>query len=261
MQQHRLLSSYLEEVGYLNQVTRLADGTYIQSNHVSSARRALVSDRESLYKNALIAYCGVFRMIFSKNYSWAFVHSHYSVFYLCQVLLAFNDVSLCYDQAKPFSIKLTRGAQFKKEGGNTHQSIFNLFNYYYDRDAEICSEINGKKVCDWFEDTRNKVNYRTVPQLDPVVDYELYDYNNANDIRKMASMYLGNLSMYAYVPEHAYVAYPLLLIRKIVDLYGAGYKDCGLLNDDAFVKYLRDNIRDGVGTITPIFELIRNGTI
>lgn len=261
MQQHRLLSSYLEEVGYLNQTTRLTNGAFIQSTHVSSARQALISDRESLYKNALIAYCGVFKMILSKNYSWAFVHSHYSVFYLFQVLLAFNDVSLCYDQGKPFSIKLTEGSQFKKEEGNTHKSIFGLFKYYYGNDSEICSEINGKKVCDWFDDMRNKVNYRTVPQMDPNVSYGLYDFNEANDIRKMASIYFEDIDMYAYTPEHAYVAYPLLLIRKIVNLYGECYNNCELLNDADFLKYLADNIRDSKGPITPVIELVKKGNM
>lgn len=261
MQQHRLLSSYLEEVGYLNQTTRLTNGAFIQSTHISSSRQALISDRESLYKNALIAYCGVFKMILSKNYSWAFVHSHYSVFYLFQVLLAFNDVSLCYDQGKPFSIKLTGGSQFKKEEGNTHKSIFGLFKYYYGNDSEICSEINGKKVCDWFDDMRNKVNYRTVPQMDPNVSYGLYDYNEANDIRKMASIYFEDINMYAYTPEHAYVAYPLLLIRKIVNLYGECYKNCELLNDADFLKYLTDNIRDSKGPITPVIELVKKGNL
>lgn len=259
MQQHRLLSSYLEQVGYLNQTTRLANGTFIQSAHVSSARLALVSDRESLYKNALIAYCGVFKMILSGNYSWAFVHSHYSVFYLYQVLLAFNDVSLCYDQGKPFSIKLTGGAQFKKEEGNTHKSIFSLFKNYFDNDSEICSEINGKIVCDWFDDTRNKVNYKTVPQIDPIVNYGLYDYNKANEIRKMVSVYLRDFDMYAYASEHAYVAYPLLLIRRIVELYDSRYKDCGFLKDDAFLKYLSDNISDSKGPIPSVLELVKNG--
>ena len=261
MQQHRLLSSYLEGVGYLNQATQLANGTFIQSAHVSSARLALISDRESLYKNALIAYCGVFKMILSKNYSWAFVHSYYSIFYLFQVLLAFCDVSLCYDQSKPFSIKLTGGSQFKREEGNTHKSIFGLFKYYYGNDSEICSEIDGKKVCDWFENMRNKVNYRTVPQMDPVVSYGLYDYNGANDIRKMVSVYFEELDIYAYTPEHAYVAYPLLLIRRIVNLYGDYNKDCKLLNDAVFFKYLADNIRDSKGPITPVLELVKNGII
>lgn len=261
MQQHRLLSSYLEDAGYLNQVSKLVDGTFIRSYHVSSTRLALVSDRNSLYKNALIAYCGLFKMILSKNYSWALVHSYYSIFYFYQVLLAFSDVSLCYDQGKPFSIKLSEGSKFKKESGNTHESIFALFGKYFDNDAEICSEIEGVKVYYWFENMRNKVNYRTVPQLDPIADYGLFEYIEEDTLRKMISIYLRDLDIYAYTPEHAYVAYPLLLIRKIVNLYGECYKNCELLNDANFLKYLADNIRDSKGPITPVIELVKKGNM
>ena len=255
MPQRRLLSFYLEEKGYLNQTTRLADGSYIGSAHIASSRQALEADRDALYRNALIAYCGVYKMILSGNYSWAFVHSYYSIVYFYQVLLAFSDISLCYDHGKPFSIKLTSGARFKKEDGNTHKSIHALFRNEFDSDAEICSEIDGEKVCEWFEDMRNRVNYRTVPQIDPVVDYGLCEYNN-DDLRKMLTVYLKDLDVYAYAPEHAYVAYPLLLIRRISRLYEGKRQKCRHLDDAGFVKYLSENIRDKKGQLSSVIELI-----
>ena len=255
MPQRRKLSFHLEEKGYLNQSIRLSDGAFIGAAHIASARLALEADRDSLYRNALIAYCGVYKMILSGNYSWAFVHSYYSIVYFYQVLLAFNDISLCYDQGKPFSIKLTAGARFKKENGNTHKSIHSLFRTEFDSDSEICSEIDGKKVCDWFEDMRNRVNYRTVPQMDPMVDYGLCEYNN-DEIRKKLIVYLKDLDIYAYVPEHAYVAYPLLLIRRISRMYEGKGQKCQCLNDALFVKYLQENISDKKGPLSCVIELI-----
>ena len=255
MPQRRRLSFYLEETGYLNQSTRLVNGTFIGAAHIASSRLALEADRDSLYRNALIAYGGVYRMILSGNYSWAFVHSYYSIVYFYQVLLAFNDISLCYDQGKPFSIKLTMGAKFKKEDGNTHKSIHTLFRTEFDSDSEICSEIAGEKVCDWFENMRNIVNYRTVPQMDPVVDYGLCEYNN-DELRKRLIEYLKELNKYAYVPEHAYVAYPLLLIRRISRMYEEKGQKCQYLKDAVFVKYLAENIRDKKGQLSCVIDLI-----
>ncbi len=255
MSQRRNLSLYLEEKGYLNQTTRLADGTYIGSAHIVSARLALEVDRDSLYRNALIAYCGVYKMILSGNYSWAFVHSYYSIVYFYQALLAFNDMSLCYDQGKPYSIKLTAGAQFKKVDGNTHKSIHKLFQTEFDSDAEICSEIAGEKVCDWFENMRNRVNYRTVPQIDPLVYYGLCEYHN-DELRKKLTVYLNDLNVYAYAPEHAYVAYPLLLIRRISRLYESKDQKCRHLSNADFVKFLSDNIRDKKGQLSSVIDLI-----
>ena len=257
MSQRRRLSFYLEEKGYVNQPTRLTDGTFLQSIHVHSARLALEADRDSLYKNALIAYCGVYKMILTQNYSWAFVHSYYSIVYFYQALLAFNDISLCYDQGKPFSIKLTSGAQFKKEDGNTHKSILELFKDEFDTDSEICSEIDGEKVCDWFEDMRNRVNYRTVPQKDPEIDYGLCDYKGVDNLRKRVTLYLNDLDMYAYTPEHSYVAYPLLLIRRIIQLYERKGQKCVLVEDANFMKYISESIKDKKGVIAPVMELIR----
>ena len=256
MPQRRQLSTYLEGRGYLNQTTKLQTGTFIQAAHVISARLALEADRDSLYRNALIAYSGVFKLIASKNYSWAFVHSYYSIVYFYQVLLAFNDISLCYDQGKPFSIKLTAGAHFKREVGNTHESIHTLFKNEFSADAEICSDIEGEKVCDWFENMRNRVNYRTVPQQDPTIDYGLCEYAATDELRKKIAVYLNDLDVYAYTPEHSYVAYPLLLIRRIMQLYEGKSQKCIHLKDGSFMKYLNENIRDKKGQLTQVLELI-----
>lgn len=257
MPEHRQLSTFLERRGYLNQADKLLSGSLIQATHITSARLALEADRDSLYRNALIAYCGVFKMIVSGNYSWAFIHSYYSIVYFYQVLLAFNDISLCYDRGKPFSIKLTAGAQFKREDGNTHKSIHALFKKEFDMDAEICSDIDSEKVCDWFENMRNRVNYKTVPQQDPVAGYGLCEYISADDLRKKISIYLSHLQLYAYTSEHAYVAYPLLLIRRILRLYIDKGQQCTHLNDVAFVKYLTDNIKDRKGQLTQVLDLIK----
>lgn len=257
MPQKRHLSAFLEEKGYLNQaVVKLQAGTYIHTTHIGPARLALEKDRDSLYRNALIAYSSVFKMILSGNYSWAFVHSYYSIVYYYQVLLAFNDISLCYDKGKPFSIKLTAGAQFKKEDGNTHKSIHALFKDEFYSDADICSDIDGVIVCDWFEDMRNKVNYKTVPQQDPMSDYGLCEYDSPDDLRKRISIYLKDLDIYAYTPEHSYVAYPLLLVRRIMRLYEGKGKKCNHLDDATFVKYLSENIKDRKGPLSPVLELI-----
>lgn len=257
MPSRRQLSIFLEEKGYLNQPgKKLAKGTYIQNVHIVSARQALDVDRDSLYRNALIAYSGVYRMVQSKNHSWALVHSYYSIFYFYQVLLALNDKSLCYDYGSPFSIKLAAGAQFQKASGNTHRSILQLFNEEFDADAEICSDIGGVKVGNWFEEMRNMVNYKTVPQADPLIDYGLQEYNNDDDLRKKISVYLSDLDVYAYTPDHSYVAYPMLLIRRIMQ----SYCNKGLVNrylqNSIFTRYLSENIRDKRGPLTMVLELI-----
>lgn len=256
MPQQRHLSAFLTEKGYLNQAVKLQAGTYIQSAHVSSARLALEKDRDSLYKNALIAYCGVFKMIASNNFSWAFVHSYYSIVYFYQALLAFNDISLCYDQGKPFSIKLTSGAKFKKEDGNTHKSIHALFKEEFNSDAEICSDIDGVVVCDWFENMRNNVNYKTVPQPDPMAGYGICEYEGGADLRKMISTYLKDLDVYSYTPEHSYVVYPLLLIRRIMRLFESKGQKFSYLKDPSFVKYLCENIKDKNGQLSQVMDLI-----
>lgn len=257
MSKRRQLSLFLGEKGYLNQPgKKLAEGTFIQNVHIASARMALELDRDSLYRNALIAYSGVFKMIQSKSYSWAFIHSYYSIFYFYQVLLAINDKSLCYDNGSPFSIKLTAGAQFKKESGNTHRSILQLFNEEFSADAEICSDIDGIKAGDWFEEMRNRVNYKTVPQVDPVIDYGLQEFTNEDDLRKMISIYLSALNVYAFTPDHSYVAYPLLLIRRIMQSYSNKRQTNKHLQDVVFTRYLIDNIRDKKGPLTMVLEMI-----
>ncbi len=258
MSQRRLLSFYLEDEGYINQTShRLVDGTFLSSGHIASARRALEEDRDSLYRNALIAYSSAFKMILSKNYSWAFVHSYYSLMYFFQVILAFNDVSLCYDRGSPFYVKLTPGSQFHKTDGNTHRVVIGLFQSEFASDTEINSEIDGKNVCDWFEEMRNCVNYKTVPQFDPGIDYGLFNYSYKCGLRKQIPLYLSDLNLFAYTPEHSYIAYPLLLINRIKNLYdNKGQSNKYLKTDKEFVGFLGDNIRDSKGKISTVLDLI-----
>ena len=258
MSRRRHLSFFLEEKGYVNQRgSSLADNTYIQSHHINSARLALEADRDALYKNALIAYSSAFKMILSQNYSWAFVHSYYSLVYFYQVLLAFNDISMCYDNGSPFYIKLSSGAQFHKTDGNTHRAVIKLFKREFLADSEVCSAIAGEVVCDWFEDMRNSINYRTVPQNEPRIDHGLYDYKEDEELRKYLSIYIGDLPTYAYTVEHSYVAYPLLLVRRIQQLYcNKGQHNKYLKDDESFIRFLGENFKDKKGKISIVLDLV-----
>lgn len=258
MAEKRRLSVFLEKEKYINQPNgELVNQTYIKEIHIPSARDALKEDRDSLFRNALIAYSSIFNLIQSKNYSWAFVHSYYSIVYMYQVLLAFNDISLCYDKTKAFSIKLSPGAKFEKQKGTTHECIHKLFKTEFNSDAEICSEIEGKIVCDWFEDMRNKINYRTVPQLDPDIDHGLYDYFEQDNLRKMINSYFDKLNIYAYASEHAYIAYPLLIIHRIIKLYLEKNQENKYINDAKFISLMEKNLRDRNGQISKILNLIK----
>lgn len=155
----------------------VANGQPISEIDVPEAQICLRYDQDSYIVNALISFSACVNSLMSNNYSWAFVESYYSVFYLAKCLLAERGKYVFYLGTKGFSIKVEKGGTFKKEKGNSHSIVLRLFNEEFNNDTRICGTIDNKPVVDWMSTKREEINYRLCPMTDPVPPTPLFRYD------------------------------------------------------------------------------------
>lgn len=72
------------------------------------------------------AISGIGRQLFT----WATVKLYYSVFYALRARLALHNICLFYSGSKPYTVHGQAGALAKKEKGQTHKIVLNLFRVY-----------------------------------------------------------------------------------------------------------------------------------
>ena len=225
----------------------MKNGAPLHDPDIAGARDSLRADEDSFFVNALITFASCFNSINKKNYSWAFIQSYYALFYIAKSLLASNDYAVYYqDRRSPFTIKLSKGETFHAADGNSHQIVLKLYKSVFNGNTMLMDEISGKQAIDWFEDCRNKINYRTNPLPDPEAPTPIYAYED--DLRQKVMDYREN-SAYATDEEHAYVAYILRLLDYELHLY----QDIGRKNQfltDNVMAHLRANIRDKSGPLS-----------
>lgn len=237
------LSSYLEKRGY----SGMRDGAPLHDPDIVGARESLKADEDSFFVNALITFASCINSINKNNYSWAFVQSYYALFYIAKSLLASSDYAVYYQERKtPFSIKLSKGECFHKAKGNSHQVVLELYKKVFSGNSFLMDEINGIQAIDWFEECRNKINYRTNPFPDPQAPMPIYAYED--DLRKKVMDYREN-SVYATDEEHAYVAYILRLLDYELHLYQDNDRKNRFLTDTV-IAHLRSNISDKSGPLS-----------
>ena len=146
----------------------------------------------------------------------------------------------------PFTIKLSKGECFHKAKGNSHQVVLDLYKTVFEGNSLLLDSINDKPAIDWFEEVRNRINYRTNPLPEPDSPFPAYAYDG--DLRKLIMAYRENYA-YATDEEHAYVAYILRLIDYELHLYQASGRKNQFITDRV-LNHLKMNISDKSGPMT-----------
>lgn len=225
----------------------MTNGDPLHTPDVSGARTSLKADEDSFFVNGLLTFASCCASINKRNYSWAFIQSYYALFYMAKSLLAAHDYGVFYkDRKSPFVIKLSRGERFRLVHGNSHKVVLDLYKEVFDGNTLLMDSIEDKVAIDWFEDVRNRINYRTNPLPEPDAPYPVYAFDD--DLRKRISEYRENI-VFATDAEHAYVAYILRLIDFELHLYQNEDRKNRFLTERV-LNHIRENISDKNGPIS-----------
>ena len=215
------LSSFLKHKGYIGDLRNF----HLKRVDISSARMALMQDKNAFFLNAILSFASCINSINRQNYSWAFINSYYTLFYLSKSLLADKNIAIIYSEGKPYEIKVIEGENFKKVSGNSHELALKLFKSIYSHDFMLSNSIDELNPIDWFKQNRELINYRLNPMCDPQPPIELYAYNS--NLRKWLTTYISDSLSYSFSKQHAYVAFIFNLINREL----TAYEDEGRKND------------------------------
>jgi hypothetical protein len=244
------LQNYFNGKGFLANFA-----TYQLSNtDLRDAKVALLYDNHSFFLNGLITFSSTINSLNKQNYSWAFIQSYYSLYYLIKSFLSINDYGIVFINKKPFCIKLSLSEKFKKLNGNSHEVVINLYNKEFSSDILVVNNIGGNNPLVWFKTQRELINYKFNPFSDPEPPLEMFKYNN--DIRKWINIYFADYDYrYTFSKEHSYLAYPIQLIIKLFDYYDVNELKNPFIDDEK-IDYFKKNISDNNGPITSIISKI-----
>lgn len=214
----------------------------------SPAKEALDSDIDSYFINGLVSLSSSINSLNKSNYSWSFIQSYYSIFYLARAFNGINSYGIIYNNKKPYGIKIQPSAKFSKLKGNSHDVVFFQFKTYLSNDTLLTNLIEDVSPVDWFNSKRNHINYALNPLPDPHPPAFLYEHKN--NLRKWIATYINDISHeYTFDPSHCFIAYPLQLFNRIFEYY----TDNEIKNpylDEERIGYLRRNFSDNKGPIT-----------
>lgn len=245
------LTQSLNQKGYSIRIPK--NDMLLRDGDVNDCRTSIKNDIDAFFVNALLSYGSAISSLRKNNYSWAYIQSYYCIFYLAKLLLAEQDIYLYYVDTIPYKIKISYGESFCKQKGNSHSIILSLFKKQFERNNNICSQIEGINNIDWLNHKREEINYRLSPMPDPNPPAPLFRYNN--DIRKWLASYESEI-LYSFSEEHCFIAYTTFLIRNIVKQYRTSNKKNSYLSYEV-LQHLQKNIADEKGPL-PIWNSLKD---
>lgn len=246
------LPNFFKSKGYLNNTALYR----ISATDLSTARQALKVDIDAFFLNGMITLASSIHSLNKNNYSWSFIQLYYSIFYFARTFNGINDFAIVYKNKKPLGIKIQPSEGFTKLAGNTHDVVLNQFKTQFQTDTLLSTRIEDLSPVDWFNKSRNFINYALTPQTDPTPPINLYQYKN--DLRKWIVTYLNdNDHIYTFDPSHCYLAYPLQLLNRLHRHYVENDFKNDFLNED-IINHLKDNIADNKGVLSPIMLKIND---
>lgn len=222
----------------------------------SDARRLQASLKEDavdyLYSAAVSlgdALCGITRGLFT----WSTVKLYYSVFYALRARLALMGVCLFYIGTRPYSISAQVGEIAKKEKGQTHKLVINLFRRHNLDPLILSQPIGFEDPLDWLMNLREEANYKTPRFTEPDTPEHFIKLSKIG-IRKACHAYLSDTTaVYLFDPDHAILAYPLILLeRSFIEFQTRGV--CVQKKDDMI--FMQGLFSDDKGPLSNVIKIL-----
>ena len=246
-------SNFFQKNGYLNSIKTY----HISLQDYKTAKLALNADIDAFLLNGLISLSSSVNSLNKSNFSWAFIQSYYSIFYLARAFNGINNYVILYNKRKPYGIKIQPSEKFVKLKGNSHDVVLNQFKTHFSKDTLLSNTIEETSPVDWFNEKRNFINYSLNPLTDPLPPISLF--NHKNELRYWITTYVNDTNhIYTFDPRHCFIAYPIQLFNRIFSHYTEN-KLANIYLDEERMAFFKKNFSDEKGPITTfltrIFEL------
>ena len=194
--------------------TQGATGIVLNAADEAALRSAIKSDADDYMYSSLVSLGDAVRGIEAGFYTWSVVKLYYSVFYICRAMLAYDGYAILYLAGRPLSLKCTTGEQFAKRKGSSHKVVLDLFERVMPSSPLLSQQIAMLSPMIWLMERRELANYKLPRFLEPEVPDCLKSVVEVG-LRRSVANYLGDEKyLYAFDPDHAMMAFPLLAIGE-----------------------------------------------
>lgn len=225
----------------------------LSSSEAQQLTSTLQNDAGDYAYSSIVSLGDALKGIDEARYTWATIKLYYSSFYAIRARLAIDKICLFYVKQTPFSVFARAGECPNKEKGQTHKIVLNLFRRHRLEQYFLSQSINLDEPLDWLINRREEANYKRARFVEPGLPDHFVKISSLG-IRKACGAYLSDhTGLYMFDPEHAMVAYPLLLAARICELcrsHGV------LIQDEEHSKFVRRLFSDGNGPIPCLLKAL-----
>ncbi|WP_108254057.1 hypothetical protein [Vibrio cholerae] len=237
--------------GHSPQISTIPSQIFSQT-HISSIRTELQNDSTHYLYSALISFIDALNGLNSGYYSWPTVKLYYSVFYSLRAYLGLNEYCIFYVGNKPFSINLKTENTAKKEGGNTHKVVLDVFRRVYADNVLLTQDIAQKHPFEWLVELREVANYKNPKFCEPNTPAHFSKIKSLCLLTVLQSYCADNLHLHTFDEDHAAVAYPLKILKMVLGEFLAK----GLTFEDADTENIINSLTSISGAQVIFSELI-----
>ena len=219
-------------------------------------RLALEADASDYLYSGLISLGDAIRSVESGLYTWATVKLYYSVFYICRSMLATQHCALLYLRGSQCSLKCNIGSSPAKLVGTTHKALLSLFAREFPANPLLSQQIDSQPPFLWLMERRESANYKQARFIEPGVPDHFLQLHQIG-LRKAVATYLSDSYMlYAFDPDHAALAFPLLTLQQALQLRASKPNAAVKIGNASATSFLRQILADKSGPISDLVALV-----
>jgi hypothetical protein len=226
-----------------------ADAAYIE--------QILHEDAKDYLYSGIISFANACASIRVGYYSWSTVKLYYATFYMIRGLLANAGVCIWYMGNKPMILKAAAGQHMRKppggkKAGTTHGIVLETAKRELSNDVIFSQPIAGVHAVEWMRERREEANYWHSRFVEPGVPDHM-EMVDQNGLRRLITAYLSDVLSFAFDPDHAIIAYPILVCKRLREQILA---QRGAVLDEEEQSYLRSLFVDDAGALTAMRVLL-----
>ena len=211
-----LAPNYLSSVVYSGISSAGIKSKSLAGVEAGSVRKHLHHDAIEYYYSSVVSVADALNGIVNSFYTWSIVKLYYSVFYSLRAYLAVADHCIFYLNKTPFTIRAVPGATCKKLNGPTHKVVLDLFSSEFPSSVLISQDIDNIHPFAWMVDRREEANYKFPKFCEPKLP-QCFKFLEANNLYRAIGEYISDVNnLYAFDPDHAVLAYPILVARETI---------------------------------------------
>jgi hypothetical protein len=237
----------------------VASPTLYTINYIDAAfiEQILHEDAKDHLYSGIISFANACASIRVGYYSWSTVKLYYAIFYMIRGLLANAGTCICYMSNKPMILRAAAGERLRrppaiKRAGTTHGIVLETAKRELSNDLIFSQPIAGMHPVEWMRERREEANYWHSRLIEPRVPDQMKMVHQ-NGLRRLVTAYLSDMLSFAFDPDHAIIAYPMLVWKRLREQISA--QSGTVLNEDE-QSYLRSLFVDNAGLLTAMWALL-----